>query len=53
MYKRQGLKRVCREGIIVRELQGLDFSLNDEVGGDVYVFRKDKKMCIRDRCHQL
>ena len=38
----EGLKRVRREGIIVGELQGLDFSLNGVFGGDVYVFRKDE-----------
>ena len=38
----EGLKRVCREGIIVGELQGLDFSLNGVFGGDIHVFRKDE-----------
>ena len=38
----EGLKRVCRESIIVGELQGLDFSLNGVFGGDVHVFRKDE-----------
>ena len=33
---------MCKESIIVKELQGVDFSLNDEVGGDVHVFRKDE-----------
>ena len=42
MCIRDRLKRVCRESIIVKELHGLDFSLNGVFGGDLYVFRKDE-----------
>ena len=35
----EGLKRVCKESIIVKELQGVKFSLNDGVGGEAHVFR--------------
>ena len=45
MYKRQGLRRGCKESIEVEGLQGVNFSLNGVVGGEVKasrVFRKDE-----------
>ena len=38
----KGWKRVCRESIIVKDLQGVDFSLNGVFVGDVHVLRKDE-----------
>ena len=38
----EGLKRVRKESIIVKELQGVDSSLNGVFGGDVHVCRKDE-----------